>query len=129
MPAWTSCGAQPAGRPALVEVSWLQPYPDRLLDEIAPTEDEPETVVVARETIELAFLVAVQLLPARQRAVLLLRDVLGWSAAETAQALELSVAAANSALQRARATMRDQLPARRSEWSIVEPTRRSASWR
>jgi RNA polymerase sigma-70 factor (TIGR02960 family) len=104
------------------EVSWIQPYPDRLLDEIAPTEDEPETVAVNRETIELAFLVAVQLLPARQRAVLLLRDVLGWSAAETAQALDLSVAAGNSALQRARATMRDQLPARRSEWSIVEPS-------
>ncbi|WP_432995620.1 RNA polymerase subunit sigma-70 [Dactylosporangium sp. CA-233914] len=98
------------------EVSWLQPYPDRLLDEIAPPDEQPDAVVVARETIELAYLTAIQLLPARQRAVLLLRDVLDWSAAETAQALELTVAAANSALQRARATLksapeRDSMPA------------------
>src|ERR687888_1505836 len=64
---------QPAGSPA--EVPWLQPYPDRLLDEVAPSDEEPDAVVVARETIELAFLVMIQLLPARQRAVLILRDV------------------------------------------------------
>jgi RNA polymerase sigma-70 factor (TIGR02960 family) len=73
--------------------------------------------VVARETVELAFLVAVQHLPARQRAVLILRDILGWPANDTAATLELSVASANSALQRARATMREQLPDRRLEWS------------
>ncbi|GAA2358178.1 RNA polymerase subunit sigma-70 [Dactylosporangium salmoneum] len=97
------------------EVSWLQPYPDQLLDQVAPAEDEPDAVVVARETIELAYLTTIQLLPARQRAVLLLRDVLDWSAAETAEALELTVPAANSALQRARATLksapeRDRMP-------------------
>jgi RNA polymerase sigma-70 factor (ECF subfamily) len=105
-----------------VEVSWLQPYPDRLLDEVGPTEQEPDAVVIARETIELAFLVATQLLPPRQRAVLLLRDVLGWSAVETAEALELSVASANSALQRARTSLRDRLPARRSDWSVTAPS-------
>src|SRR3954471_23685352 len=90
---------------SFAEVPWLQPYPDRLLDEVAPSEAEPDAVLVARETIELTFLAVIQLLPPRQRAVLLLRDVLEWSAAETAAALELSVAAANSALQRARATL------------------------
>jgi RNA polymerase sigma-70 factor (TIGR02960 family) len=97
-------GRQPV--PASAEVSWLQPYPDRLLDEVAPSEEQPDAVVVARETIELAYLTTIQRLPARQRAVLLLRDVLEWSAAETAEALELTVPAANSALQRARATLR-----------------------
>jgi RNA polymerase sigma-70 factor (ECF subfamily) len=88
------------------EVPWLQPYPDRLLDELATTaEAGPDAIVVARETIELAFLALIQLLPARQRAVLLLREVLSYSAAETAEALEMSVPAVNSALQRARATL------------------------
>src|SRR5262245_6110788 len=88
------------------EIPWLQPYPDRLLDEVAPSDTEPDALAVERETIELAFLVAIQLLPPRQRAVLILRDVLGWSARETASLLESSVASANSALQRARATMK-----------------------
>lgn len=87
------------------EVPWLQPYPDLLLDEVAPPEEEPGAVVVARETIELAYLAVIQLLPARQRAVLILRDVLDWPAADVAAALDLSVPAANSALQRARATL------------------------
>jgi RNA polymerase sigma-70 factor (TIGR02960 family) len=102
---------------SFAEVPWLQPYPDRLLDEIAPSEAEPDAVVVARETIELTYLAVIQLLPARQRAVLLLRDVLDMSASETAAVLETSVAAANSALQRARDTLRLQLPQRPSEWS------------
>src|SRR4051812_28307183 len=100
---------------SFAEVPWLQPYPDRLLDEVAPSDAEPDAVVVARETIELTFLAVIQLLPPRQRAVLILRDVLEWSAAETAELLETSVAAANSALQRARATLRDELPERRAE--------------
>src|SRR5262245_44740990 len=104
------------------EIPWLQPYPDRLLNEIAPPDDEPDAVVVSKETIELAFLAAIQLLPARQRAVLILRDVLGWTAQETAEALEMSVPSANSALQRARATMREQLPQRRLDWTATEPT-------
>ena len=93
---------------------WLQPYPDRLLDEVAPSEEEPDAVVVARETIELTYIALIQLLPARQRAVLILRDVLDWSAAETAELLDMSVASANSALQRARATLRDELPEARA---------------
>jgi RNA polymerase sigma-70 factor (ECF subfamily) len=93
---------------SFAELPWLQPYPDRLLDEVAPSDEQPDAVVVARETIELAYLAVIQLLPARQRAVLILRDVLGWSAAETAEALEMSIAAANSALQRARATLQRQ---------------------
>jgi RNA polymerase sigma-70 factor, ECF subfamily len=105
-----------AGGP-LTEVPWLQPYPDPLLDGIAPDEDSPEAAVVARETIELAFVAAIQLLPPRQRAVLIARDVLGWSAAESATLLDLSIPAANSALQRARATLRQHLPARRLEWA------------
>jgi RNA polymerase sigma-70 factor (ECF subfamily) len=104
------------------EVSWITPYPDRLLDEVAPSEDEPEAVVVTRETIELAFLAALQVLPPRQRATLIARDVLGLPASETASVLDTSVPAVNSALQRARATMQMHLPARRSEWAAGEPT-------
>ena len=104
------------------EVPWLQPYPDALLDEVAPSDDQPDAVIVERETIELAFLAAMQVLPPRQRAALIARDVLGWPAIETASLLETSVAAANSALQRARATMQEHLPARRSEWTAGEPT-------
>ncbi len=108
---------------SIAEVPWLQPYPDHLLDEaeVAPSEEEPGAVVVARETIELAYLAVIQLLPPRQRAVLVLRDVLGWSARETAAALEMSVAAANSALQRARATLAEQ-PAQRRLESAAAPT-------
>jgi RNA polymerase sigma-70 factor (ECF subfamily) len=102
---------------SFAEIPWLQPYPDRLLDEVAPRADEPDAVVVARETIELGFLALIQILPARQRAVLILRDVLEFSAQETADALETSVASVNSALQRARAGLKEHLPARRSEWS------------
>ena len=100
------------------EVLWLQPYPDRLLDEV-PAEggDEPEAVAVARETIELAFLVAVQHLAPRPRAVLILRDVVGWPAKDVAEALGDSVNSVNSALQRARAGMREHLPAERQDWS------------
>jgi RNA polymerase sigma-70 factor (TIGR02960 family) len=105
---------------SFAEVPWLQPYPDRLLDEIAPSADEPDAVVVARETIELAFLAIIQLLPARQRAVMILRDVLGWSAKETAALLEMSVASVNSALQRARATLQERAPERYLERSPAE---------
>jgi RNA polymerase sigma-70 factor (TIGR02960 family) len=107
---------------SFAEVPWLQPYPDRLLDEVAPSDEEPDAVAVERETIELAFLAAMQLLPPTQRAAFIVRDVLGWPARETASLLETSVAAANSAVQRARATMKEHLPARRSEWPAAAPT-------
>jgi RNA polymerase sigma-70 factor (ECF subfamily) len=103
------------------EVPWITPYPDRLLDEMAPSDDEPEAVIVKRETIELAFLAALQVLPPRQRATLIARDVLGWPASETASALDTSVASVNSALQRARATLQAHLPAKRTDWSAGEP--------
>jgi RNA polymerase sigma-70 factor (ECF subfamily) len=92
------------------------------LETAAPGDEEPDAVVVARETIELAYLATIQLLPAKQRAVLILRDILGWSADETATALDMTVAAANSALQRARATLRSRLPATRTDWSATEVT-------
>ncbi|MEV4348738.1 RNA polymerase subunit sigma-70 [Actinoplanes sp. NPDC049596] len=100
------------------EVRWLQPYPDRLLDELpAFAADEPETVAVARETIELAYLVAVQHLAPRPRAVLILREVLGWPAKDVAELLGDSVNSVNSALQRARAGLREHLPAERQDWT------------
>jgi RNA polymerase sigma-70 factor, ECF subfamily len=111
----------PAGNPRgalpdAVDAPWLQPYPDRLLELSTPASGEPEATTVERETIELAFLVAIQSLPPRQRAILILRDVLDWSAEDTASLLETTTAGINSALQRAHATMRKKLPVRRQEW-------------
>ena len=79
------------------EISWLQPYPDSL-----PAVDEPDALVVARETIELAYLAAIPLLPPTQWAVLVLRDVLGWSAAETAELLDASVLADRPSIRKTR---------------------------
>ena len=110
-----------AGR-SFAEIPWLQPYPDLLLDAAAPSDEQPESVAIARETISLTFLAALQVLPPRQRAALIARDVLGWPASEAAEVLGTSVAAVNSALQRARATMQSHLPARRAEWSAREPS-------
>jgi RNA polymerase sigma-70 factor, ECF subfamily len=100
-----------------VDLPWLEPYPDHLLEGIAPSEEEPEAVIVSRETLELTFLATLQVLSPRQRAVLIVRDVLGWSAKETAALLEATVASVNSLLQRARATMQEYLPSRRVEWT------------
>jgi RNA polymerase sigma-70 factor (ECF subfamily) len=83
----------------------LTPYPDHLLDELTTPDAGPESVVEEKQTIALGYLAVIQLLPAQQRAVLLLREVLGWSAAEAAAALDISIPAANSALQRARETV------------------------
>ncbi len=96
-------GAIPA---PILDPVWLEPLPDSALDSLAagPGAD-PEAAYEARESVTLAFLALLQRLPGRQRAALILRDVLGFSADETAQMLDLSTAAVNSALQRARATM------------------------
>jgi RNA polymerase sigma-70 factor (ECF subfamily) len=99
----------PEGAP-ITEVAWLEPYPDALLEGVADTEPGPEARYEQHEAVQLAFVAAIQHLPARQRAVLLLRDVLGWSAAETAGLLDTSVASVNSALQRARATLEQRVP-------------------
>ena len=113
----------PAGSgPSIAAMPWVQPYPDSLLDEVAADQPGPEAVAVSRETISLAFLAAIQLLPARQRAVLILRDVVSWPAAEVAELLGMSVPAVNSALQRARTTLRDQWPDGRLDWApATEP--------
>jgi RNA polymerase sigma-70 factor (ECF subfamily) len=87
----------------LGEVPWLQPYPDVLLDGVPDRAPGPEAVYESSEAISLAFVTAVQLLPPNQRAVLLLRDVLGYRAAETAELLGMTEDAVNSALKRARA--------------------------
>src|SRR5262245_37996812 len=90
------------------QVTHLSPYPDRLLDELEATAGNPVAYYDLRESVHLAFLAAVQLLPPRQRAVLLLRDVLGWSSRDVAALLDATTASVNSALQRARATVEQQ---------------------
>ena len=92
------------------EPLWLEPYPDLLLEGIPELAAGPDVRYEAKETIALAFVTAVQHLPPRQRAVLVLRDVLGFRAGEVAGMLDTSEASVNSALQRARATMAARLP-------------------
>src|SRR5882757_3508390 len=101
------------------EVSWLQPMPDALVDL------DPAGVVGARAGMRLAFVAALQHLPARQRAVLLLRDVLSWPAADVARLLDTSTAAVNSALQRARAQMQEVAPAVDTMTEPADANRRS----
>ena len=108
---------------SFAEIPWLEPYPDRLLDQIAGPET-PDDVAVKRETIALGYLAMIQLLPARQRAILILHDVLGWSAAETASLLQTSVAATNSGLQRARATMQQNAAHGSARADAPEPSER-----
>jgi len=114
MPATSEPRPEPIWAP---EIPWLQPYPDHLLDPVGPSEMEPDAMLVSRETIELAYLAAIQHLPPRQRAILILRDAVGWSAREVASMLEMTLPSVNSALQRARSTMRARLPARRLDWA------------
>ena len=102
----------PDGAPP-TDIAWLEPYPDTALAGIADDEPGPEARYEMHEAVQLAFIAAIQYLPARQRAVLLLRDVLGWSATETAGLLDASTASVNSALQRARATLEQRYPSGR----------------
>jgi RNA polymerase sigma-70 factor (ECF subfamily) len=97
------------------ELPWLQPYPDALLGLAAPGDVEPDAMLASRETIGLVFLAALQHLPPRQRAILVLSDVVGWSAREVAELLDVTVASVTSALQRAHVTMRERLPAGRPD--------------
>jgi len=94
----------------LGEILWLEPYPDSLLERLADRTPGPEAQYEARESISLAFVTALQLLPPRQRAVLILRDVLGYRAKEVAQILDSTEESTTSALKRARASLQQRLP-------------------
>ncbi|MBY8857072.1 RNA polymerase subunit sigma-70 [Nocardia sp. CA2R105] len=98
------------------EVSWLEPIPEAWL---TPTADDPAAVVIARESLRLALIAGLQHLPARQRAILILREVLAFSAAETAEILDTTTAAVKSGLQRARSRLNDLDPNRET---VLEPT-------
>ena len=98
----------------------VEPYPDSRLEDADTSIADPAARYALREGMELAFLTAIQRLPGRQRAVLILRDVLGWTGAEAAELLDTTVTAVNSALQRARATIEAEAPAR-----VVAPGQRT----
>lgn len=100
-------GIVPPTPTRMAEVSWLEPYPDLLLDDADATELGPEACYEARESVSLAFLFALHRLPARQRAVVVLRDVLGYPAAEVAEMLDTTIESVKSALKRARTTLDD----------------------
>ena len=99
----------PDGAPAR-DVAWLEPYPDSEMDGVADEAPNPEARYAAREAVELAFVAVIQELPPRQRAALLLCDVLGWSAAEAATLIGGSIASVNSALQRSRERLAKRRP-------------------
>jgi RNA polymerase sigma-70 factor (ECF subfamily) len=104
--------------PPVTEAVWLEPYPDRWL--AGEVSASPEARYEQRESVELAFICALQQLPPRQRAVLILRDVMGFSAAEISSQLSTSVPSVNSALQRARAAAQSRLPAHSQQSALRE---------
>ena len=111
-PAVLPSDVQPPKPTRLGEITWLDPYPDVLLDELVDPDPGPEARAESREAISLAFVTALQLLPPRQRAVLILRDVLDFSAREVAEMFETTEESVTSALKRARATMLREVPSR-----------------
>jgi RNA polymerase sigma-70 factor, ECF subfamily len=117
----------PDGTPA-TDVAWLEPYPDSDLEAIADEAPNPEARYTSREAVQLAFVAAIQELPPRQRAALLLCDVLGWAAAEAATLLGGSTASINSALQRARENAWQTL-SRRATFRAAAPKCRAAKAR
>jgi len=98
------------------DVVWLGPIPNSAIEPPTPPEKTPEAMTLMRETVEIAFLTAIQLLTPQQRAALILCYVLDWSAKDAADLLDLSVPAVNSALQRARGRLRERLPSRKPAW-------------
>ena len=119
-------GTDPEGDLSAIppEITWLQPFPDAMLtagaaDASGPVGADPASVVAARSGLRLALVAALQYLPPRQRAVLILRDVLGWRAAEAAGLLEVTVSAVNSLLKRARARLAEVAP---DAEQVTEPT-------
>lgn len=108
--------------PADPGVAWLQPIPDMM---ISPDADDPATIVATRDSVRLALIASLQYLPSRQRAVLILRDVLAWPAAEVAELLGMSVAAVKSTLQRARARLHQVAPIADHLTRLTEPEHRA----
>src|SRR5262249_13249649 len=116
-PAWLADALAASSEPSIR----LSPYPDAWLDELEAPEGNPAARYELRESVEVAFLAAIQLLPPRQRAVLILRDVLNWSASEVAELLGATTVSVNSALQRARATIERQRREGRLRTDLVVP--------
>lgn len=111
-------GQEPEEMPS--GISWLQPIPDELVN---PESEDPAAIVAARDGLRLALIASLQYLPARQRAVLILRDVLAWPAAEVAEVVGMTTTAVKSVLQRARARIEEVAP---TADEVVEPTESDA---
>ncbi|HEY4823606.1 MAG TPA: sigma-70 family RNA polymerase sigma factor [Solirubrobacteraceae bacterium] len=114
--AGAESGQHPAG--SVAEIAWLEPYPDSLFEAVADVAPGPDARYEAKESIALAFVSGLQHLAPRQRAVLVLRDVLGFHADEVAEMLGSSPASVNSALQRARASLESRVPAARDRLAM-----------